>query len=179
MANDITTVTFKIQSSNKTFTVNCENKGYTDAILGRFINGEITEAEADKLRKAAAGNGKDKGVIEACEIENDFCRNAAERGYYEKYDIINNGNDVKVRVKKTGAFYPDPEGKDIKSDFGLAPGVLFSDNEDLFKERKDFLADETSPWADFTEFNAGDILEMRKNEIHLQEKPRGFWGRFF
>lgn len=180
MGTSIETRTFTIQNSDKKITIKCEKRGYADAILGRFINGTITEAEAQKLQQAAASaHGKDATVIEACEIDNKLCQEAAQNGYYEYYDLIEQEGFLKARVRETGLLFPDPDGKDIKKDFGLKNNVLFTNNEKLFLERKGIFLDENGPWANFTEFNAGDVLKMPKAEVKLQEKPRGFLSRFF
>jgi hypothetical protein len=178
MSLNIETKTYKIKDTNKSFTVNCERSGYADAILGRFINGTITEAEAEKLRKAAASNsGKNSNLIEACEIGDNFLQEAAEKGFYEYYDIIRDGSKIKARIRETGFFYPDPNGKSIRLDFGLAPGKLYENNEKLFHKRQSIFAEDKSPWASSTEFDPGDVLEMPASDVKLREEPTGYWTR--
>ena len=169
-------LSLKIQGTNQTYTVNCEHRGYASAVLGRLINGEVTQAEVEKLKQAAASSkGKNANLIEACEIENDLCRTAAERGYYEYYDIAQEDGLLKVRVRETDTLYPDPQGYDIRKDFGLREGQLYDENKALFNSKRPFF--NGTGWANKVEFGANEVVEMPASDVRLQESPRGFWRR--
>ena len=145
------------KSTGKTYTCVTENKGFINSVLGAFVTekGEITQAQANALKKAANGNGKDSNVIEKCEM-GDFFQKVAETDYYEYYDIVQNDGNTYVKIKNT---FVDPKAQHIQNDFNQDKGVLYENNKALFQQRYEHDGSEECSY-NHAEFEPGDVLKI-------------------
>ena len=177
MPEPISTRTFIIKGTNKQITINSEKPGYVDAVLGRFVNGTITEKEARELKKAAAGGGRNSFLIEACELPNKL-QKPAEYGYYDKYDIIirdNTANYYTARVRD--GYGVEPRGARVRNDFNLPSGHLFDYNEELFNGKKPF--SHSGNWADNVDFKEGETFDFDIESTKFNEDgPAGKFMTF-
>ena len=176
-------VTFKIidnsgKDTGKTYTCNAENKGFINSVLGAFVtaNGQITQSQAEALKKAANGSGKDANVIEKCEV-GDFFQKVAETDYYDYYDIIQKDGNTYIKIKKTGILHPDPKAEDIRDDFNLKSGVLLDNNRDLFEKRYNHDGTRESSY-NHAKFEAGDELKI-PGTPKLDRSASGWFLRLF
>ena len=188
MGNDIqpTRVTFNIKDTNNKFSILTTDKTFINSII-TVKNDTITSKDIPKLQEVAKRSG-DLGVIENSDLSpEEKLTLATQRKFGKPYELSLSPDKkyLQVKVKKTKWYYPNPQLKTIKSDFGIPDNILVTqngiphNNEALIKKRAEqgSSANDKNTDYDNAELEAGDTINLPINMVNLSDKPQGFWKR--
>ena len=184
------TVTFNVANGNKStrkFTFQTESKELINSIITVGSDNTISHSDMVKLQETARKNG-DAGILEQCDLSAEEKLKMAElNGYNGPYELSLSEDKkfLKVKVKKTKWYYPDPQLRTIKADFGIEAKVLVTKdgipygNEGVISKRAEpgSSADGRNTDYDVAELKAGDVINLPIALVKLNSKPQGFWQR--
>ena len=110
-------------------------------------------------------------------------------GYNKPYELslvtVDGKKCLQVKVRKTKWYYPNPQLKTIKADFGLSDGLLVRKGEIPYGN-KDVIDKRAVPGStpdgrntdyDAAELEAGDVINIPIENVKINDSPKGFWGR--
>lgn len=190
MGNQVSQVTLNIANSNgRTFTISTENKQFINSVVKVGENNTISNEDVVTLQNIARKNG-DAGILESCDLSGQQkLKLAMLNNFGEYYDIklSNDGKMFTIIVKETPWYTKNPNLATIKSDFGVAEGVLVQkgnipyDNQGTINKRAKAgsSADGRNTDYDQATLEAGDKINIPVACININGTPRGGLGRFF
>lgn len=190
MGNSVA-MTFNIKNTGRTFTINVEknSENIVKSLVSVTNSNEITQKDAEKLQNIAKRNG-DFNVLEQSDLApEEKLAMANINGYNKPYELslvtVGGTKCLQVKVRKTKWYYPNPQLKTIKADFGLPNGLLVRKgeipygNEDVIGKRAvpGSTPDGRNTDYDVAELEAGDVINIPIEQVKINDSPKGFWGR--
>ena len=176
--------------------VHTKYKQYIEKITPKMDEGEVTIEFKNGYTMTVDFVTKDEEIPEDSEKYRQSRLTAQQKidlanknGFGEYYDLkpSSDGKYIILKVKDSGIFTQNPTLDTIKSDFGIASGVLVNKgeipygNQEVIEKRAKpgSTADGRNTDYDAAKLLPGDKLNIPLEEVKISDSPRGFWGRLF